>query len=425
MRTRTAPTAAALALSIGLLATACGGGDDDTDTTGGEGGGDSGAVSGEVTMWIYPAIADEATHRGFWDDTVAAFNQEYPDVEVSVEIFPWADRDQALTTAIAGNSAPDVVYLIPDQLPAYARNIEPIDDYLSEDEKADYRPNVVDSVSIDGQMMGAPILQSVLALVCNKQVFDAVGQTEYPETWDDLLEMAPTFKDAGFDMTAYGGDVANSLNLSFYPLLWQAGGDVFNEDGTEVAFNSDEGVRALEFVQQLVEGGFVDPAQLTTEPPLEQTRIAQNKVACVWHMEPQYLVDFWGEENVIVRPPLKDAEQIQYGTVGSLSMLSSAEDKEAAGAWIDFATSAERSAEYDTAGRFFSTKESVGALYEGDPILGELEQFAGMTTVGPLNEHAREVMGVLAPEIQAVLVGDKDPQQALDDAAEAANPLLG
>jgi hypothetical protein len=47
MRTRYAPTAAVLALSIGLLATACGG-DDDADTTGGEGG-DSGAVSGEVT----------------------------------------------------------------------------------------------------------------------------------------------------------------------------------------------------------------------------------------------------------------------------------------------------------------------------------------------------------------------------------------
>ncbi|WP_116953052.1 ABC transporter substrate-binding protein [Jiangella endophytica] len=418
MRTRNAPTAAVLALGIGLLATACGG--DDTDDAGGEGG-----VSGEVTMWTYPAIADEPTHRAFWDDTIAAFNEEYPDVDVTVEIFPWADRDQALTTAIAGNSAPDVVYLIPDQLPAYARNIEPIDDYLSEDEKADYRQNVVDSVSIDGQMMGAPILQSVLALVCNKQVFDAVGQTEYPETWDDLLTMAPAFQAAGYDMTAYRGDVANSLNLSFYPLLWQAGGDVFNDDGTEVAFNSDEGVRALEFVQQLVEDGYVDSAPLTTEPPLEQTRIAQNKVACIWDMEPQYLVDFWGAENVVVRPPLSDAEQIQYGTVGSLSMLRTSENKDAAGAWIDFVTAADRAAEYDTAGRFFSTKESVGTLYDGDPILGELEQYAGLTTVGPLNAHAREVMGVLAPEIQAVLVGDKDPRQALDDAAAAANALLG
>jgi multiple sugar transport system substrate-binding protein len=78
----------------------------------------------------------------------------------------------------------------------------------------------------------------------------------------------------------------------------------------------------------------------------------------------------------------------------------------------------------NVAGRFFSTKESVGALYEGDPILGELEQFAGLTTVGPLNEHAREVMGVLAPEIQAVLIGEKEPQQALDDAATAAQSLV-
>ncbi|WP_199521119.1 hypothetical protein [Jiangella anatolica] len=105
-------------------------------------------------------------------------------------------------------------------------------------------------------------------------------------------------------------------------------------------------------------------------------------------------------------------------------MPRSAEDKEAAGAWIEFVTDAENAAEYDTAASFFSTKESVGALYEGDPIFGESEKYTEFATVGPLVESAREVMGVLGPEIQSVLIGDKEPRQALDDAAEAAQPLL-
>ncbi|MBB5790701.1 ABC transporter substrate-binding protein [Jiangella mangrovi] len=417
MRGRKIVAATAIGLSTALLA-ACGG--DDSDDAA-----DDGTVSGSVSMWIYPVIADDATHQAFWDEKVAAFAEEFPDVDVSVEIFPWAERDQALTTAIAGNSAPDVVYLIPDQLPGYARNLEPVDDYLSDEAKDDYLDNAVESVSIDGQMMGAPILSSVIPLVCNKQVFDAVGVTEYPSTWDDILELGPTFKDAGYYVTTYGGDVAGSLNLSFYPLLWQAGGDVYNDDGTEVAFNSDEGVRALEFVQQLVENGFVPEDRLITEPPIEQTQFAQGRVACTMHVEPQHLTAFWGEENTVVLPPLTESEQVAYGTVGSLSMLSSAEDKDAAGAWIEFATGAESAAEYDTEGSFFTTKESVGALYEGDPIFGESEKYTGLATVGPLVESAREVMGVLAPEIQSVLIGEKEPQQALDDAAEAAQPLLG
>ncbi len=32
---------------------------------------------------------------------------------------------------------------------------------------------------------------------------------------------------------------------------------------------------------------------------------------------------------------------------------------------------------------------------------------------------------MLAPELQAALIGEKTPEQALKDAAAAANPLLG
>ncbi|NED98989.1 ABC transporter substrate-binding protein [Phytoactinopolyspora halotolerans] len=420
MRTRQVLMTSA-ALSTLMLASACGGDDgDDTNT----GSAEPGEVSGSVTMWTYPVIADETEHRTFWDDTVEAFGEEYPNVDVTVEIFPWADRDQALSTAIAGNSAPDVVYLIPDQLPGYARNLEPLDDYLSDEAKADYVPNALEAATIDGQLMGAPILASAVTLSCNKAVFDDVGQSEYPETWDDLREMAPTFKDAGYYMFAYSGHVDQTLNLTFYPLLWQAGGDVFNEDGTEVTFNSEAGVEALTFLQEMVEGGYVPEDLLTGNPPIEQTKLAQGKVACQWHSEGKHLTDFWGEENIVVLPPLTNTEQVAYGTVGSLSMLASAEDKDAAGAWISFVTDAERAAEYDEASGFLPVKESTGSLYEGDPLLGEAEKYVDLTTVGPLHQSAREVMGVLAPEIQAVLIGEKEPQQALDDAAAAAQSVL-
>ena len=68
-----------------------------------------GAASGSVTMWTYPVIADEAAHKAFWDEQIAAFQEENPDVDVKVEIYPWAGRDETLATAIAGNKGPDVV----------------------------------------------------------------------------------------------------------------------------------------------------------------------------------------------------------------------------------------------------------------------------------------------------------------------------
>lgn len=159
MRVRKSLSAVAVALVAALAATGCGGSDS----------GGSGKTT--VTMWTYPVIVDEAQHRAYWDETVKAFQAANPDITVKVEIFPWANRDQALATAIAGNKGPDVVYLIPDQLPKYARNIEPVDKYLDDASKSDYHENVMQSVTIDGKMMGAPILTSAATPICNKKVF--------------------------------------------------------------------------------------------------------------------------------------------------------------------------------------------------------------------------------------------------------------
>ncbi|MFC7547688.1 ABC transporter substrate-binding protein [Plantactinospora sp. GCM10030261] len=413
MRVRKGLAAMAGLLASALAVTGCGGS-----------GGSDGATT-SVSMWVYPVISDEAQHRAFWDDKVAAFKAENSGIDVKVEIFPWANRDQSLSTALAGNKGPDVVYLIPDQLPKYARNIEPVDTYLDAAAKDDYLDNVKESVTIDGKMMGAPILTSAQGLLCNKKVFAAVGQTTYPKTWDELLAMAPAFKAKGFDMTAYPGDPKQTLNLTFYPLLWQAGGDVFGSDGTSAAFNSDAGRKALTFLKQLVDGGYVDKSLITALPPIEQTRIGQGKVGCVWHLEPAAVEPVWGKDNIQALAPLTGTKQAQYGTVGSLVMLRGAEDKAAAGKWISFATAPENAKEYDLAARFFSPKKSVGTLYPADPVLGELEKNVGLTTVGPLNEKSRDIMGALAPEIQAALLGRKPVDRALGDAEKAANALLG
>ncbi|MEH1015459.1 sugar ABC transporter substrate-binding protein [Micromonospora sp. CPCC 206060] len=413
MRVQKSLSAIAVALVAALAAGGCGGSDS------------GGSDKKSVTMWIYPVIADEAKHRAYWDETITAFKAKHPDTEVKVEIFPWANRDQALATAIAGNKGPDVVYLIPDQLPKYARNIEPVDAYLDDAAKSDYHENVIKSVSIDGKMMGAPVLTSSQPLTCNKKVFEAVGQQTYPSSWNDLLAMAPAFKAKGFDITSYPGDIKNTLNLTFYPLLWQAGGDVFSADGKSVAFDGDAGRKALGLVKQLVDGGYTEKSLITTQPPVEQTRLAQNKVGCVWHSPTSELEKFWGKENIKVLPPLTETKSVAYGTVGSLSMLKGAQDKKAAGEWIAFVSGAEQAKKYDLSSNFFSAKKSAGALYTSDPVLGEMEKFVSTTTPGPLHEKARDVQGVLAPEIQAALLGKKSVDQALSDAAKAANQLLG
>jgi multiple sugar transport system substrate-binding protein len=414
-------TAALAAGSLGALA-ACGGGAD-------SGGGaapepEDGAASGSVTMWTYPVIADEAVHKEFWDAKIAEFTEANPDVDVSVEIYPWAGRDETLATAIAGGKGPDVVYLIPDQLPKYAKSLAPVDAFVA-DQSDGLRENARAAVTVDDAMLGSPLLMNAKPLVCNAEAFEEIGEADnYPATWDDLMALAPKFQDAGYDVTNYWGAVDATLNESFYPLLWQAGGSVFSEDGTEVAFDSAEGVEALRFATDLAQGGYVEQDLLTTIPAFEQTHTAQGKIACTWQQGPGDVASFWGEENVVVLPPLSKAESIGYGTVGGLSLMKTADDLDAAGKWLAFATSDEVSAEYAQEAHWFGPYTDQSGLYEGDELMTALEGTLDATTAGDLHEKSREVMGVLAPEIQAALIGEKTPEQALEDAAAAAAPLL-
>ncbi|SFY44603.1 ABC transporter substrate-binding protein, partial [Streptomyces atratus] len=214
----------------------------------GSGTGDGGST---ITMWTYPVIFDEAKNKAYWDGLVKEFEKKHTGTKVKVETYPWANRDTALATAIGAGKGPDVVYLIPDQLPKYERSIVPADQYMPARAKADYTKFALDSVTVDSKVLGTPVLTSANPLICDKRVFKAIGESEYPTTWDELAGLAPKLKKKGYYATSYSGDTQQTLNMTFYPLLWQAGGDVFSEDGKNVTFNDAAGVKALTYLKKL------------------------------------------------------------------------------------------------------------------------------------------------------------------------------
>ncbi|MFJ2095132.1 ABC transporter substrate-binding protein [Streptomyces sp. NPDC087901] len=377
-----------------------------------------------VTMWTYPVIFDEAKNKAYWDGLVKAFEKEHAGVTVKVETFPWANRDTALATAIASGKGPDAVYLIPDQLPKYARNIVAADEYMPADAKSDYTDFALKSVTVEGKALATPILTSANPLICDKRVFDAIGEKTYPTSWADLEALAPKLKKKGYYATSYSGDTQQTLNMTFYPLLWQAGGDVFAEDGKNVTFNDAAGVKALTYLKKLVDGGYTDKDLVTTTPKLEQTPTAKGKVACTWQNTPADVEPFWGKENIVVQPPLKETASVGYGTVGALSMLKGA-DKKNTGDWLNFVAESKNTAGLQKAAGFFPARESGGDLYPDDALQTAVGATLPSMNVGPLQDKAREVQGLLAPEIQAALLGKKSPQDALDAAQKAAQAMLG
>lgn len=385
------------------------------------------AVSGTVDLWVYPIIADTATHEGFWDGLIERFSAEYPDVDVRVDIQPWAGRNEKFTAALSAGRAPDLVYLIPDQIPQFVRlgALEPVS--LPEDVVADYLPGALQGATYEGELYTAPVLMSAVAPIYNKALFEEAGVETFPKTWEELEAIAPAFKESGVYLLQYGASLEESLNLTYYPLLWQAGGQVFAEDGKSVAFNSPEGIKALQFVVDMFKEGYADPSTVSTtlrgtDAPMAQKRAALQLAGgsdVVMEMR-----ELWGPDEVGIGDPLTDAEQITYGTVGGFAMPVNNNDNAAAQTFLQFLIQPENLAEFNKISGFFGPRASMGAIHGDDPFLSQLESYVAIATPGEVHPVARQVISILAPEIQGAILGSKTPEQALADAERAANDLI-
>src|SRR5439155_1600431 len=83
-----------------------------------------------------------------------------------------------------------------------------------------------------------------------KALFDAAG-LQYPTdqwTWDDFRAAAkaltnPAKKQFGF---SYPMDASEDTVWHYDPLLWQNGGSILDASNTKAAFNSPQGVQALQ-----------------------------------------------------------------------------------------------------------------------------------------------------------------------------------
>jgi multiple sugar transport system substrate-binding protein len=180
---------------------------------------------------------------------VDAFNQANPNIKVTMT----TQRDYyiKLGTAQAADQLPDVAIVHADQLATQAWNnvIRPMDDVVSQMglSEADYPAAVWAPGNINGHRYSIPLDIHPMTMYYNEDLLKAAGLTAPPKTKEEFEKAAAAMTQGankGFDITS-----GFPVSQIFQMLLTQFGGSVFNEKGTEVAFNSDAGVQALQWMK--------------------------------------------------------------------------------------------------------------------------------------------------------------------------------
>lgn len=417
---------AGAALAIGL--TACGGGSATSDAS-------SGAVSGEVNLLtpIFEGSDGQALLEG---TLLPEFYKQYPDVKVNVDYTTYGKLNTKLTTAVASGLVPDVMLMGVGWVENFAKHgvlanlselgITPESLASTGMEKA-----VLSAGMWDGSLYAAPIMLDARFGVARKDILAAAGFDHPPTTVQELRDMAKalTVRDASGAMTRAGFDIQSiDPRQAFETIMFSQGGSLFNEDNTAPAFNSEAGVQALQLMTDILttdkseDVGFSSPTA-TVNPLIDGraamgvahnnlwTQAAATDPAVLDQLEP-FLI------------PGASPSMFFGGTMATMS--SKSENPAAAQALLEFLISP---------GPALAANEQRGNI----PALAELQsspyatndklvQFAMANLAVAQHEGGPaqwlEIRDNFKSAIETALLGQKSPQQALDDLAGTAQTAI-
>jgi ABC-type glycerol-3-phosphate transport system substrate-binding protein len=367
----------------------------------------------------------------------AEFEKEYPNIDIKFENVPAEQAGQVLTTRIAGNNAPDVAYVNASDTADYAARGAAVDlqNYIDRSDVVnpdDYVEAFKTFVTYDDKMWGLPMGGETTGLFYRTDMFEEAGIEEPPTTWEEFEEAAATLTDESKNQ--YGYELfATEAAYYWYPWLYQAGGDLLSEDG-EILFTSDEAKEAAEFYVGLTEYAPAD--YLNSNSWDGRVAFAEGQVA-------MYMAGAWFAgtlteefpdiEGKWATAPLPEGPAGCKTTIAgdSVVMMDQTDNPDAAWLWMEFLARPDIMARmtYEQEGTLLpplvSQLESE-EIIEKKPVLEgfiELMKCGVASTVS--NPKFPRVETVLNEELAKAMYGDQSAEEALENAAQQAEAILG
>ncbi|UJF15631.1 extracellular solute-binding protein [Jeotgalibaca sp. MA1X17-3] len=271
-----------LLTSFSIIATVLAGcgnetsGDSQTDSSANVSGGEQETV--ELTVWEVSRGADE-----FREEQEQAFLKEYPWIKLN-KVVKEGDPGNDFYQAVSSGTAPDFIeasFTMIDKFIA-AGVVEPLNGYMdSWDESGQFNETYLDMFTKDGNMYTLPNEISPMLFGYNKKLFKEAGIENPPANWDEALEIAKKINDPEKQIAGYATLTAEWTEWFFQYYVWQAGGDLTqeNEDGTiELTFTDPAVIEAAEYYQELASSKVLQSDRTLKFGDL-LTQFSQDKIA--------------------------------------------------------------------------------------------------------------------------------------------------
>ncbi len=199
------------------------------------------------------AGVDESAELQVILDEINASQSEY---QIIHEPLP-NDYYTQIKTQLAGNTGADLYWIDQENMALKSEGVfMNLTDCLASAEPgtagdvSDYYPGILAVNEFEEGIYGLPWIAQPVVTYYNRALFDAAG-VEQPTadwTWDDFMEKAQALTlDTDSDGTIDQWGFTNNSWPPPYIFIWQAGGDILNEDFTEAPVDSPEFLSGMEF----------------------------------------------------------------------------------------------------------------------------------------------------------------------------------
>ena len=388
----------------------------------------------ELEYWI----AGDPRRTPVYEKSVEEFMKVNPDIKVKVveEVGDNTQIQQKLMTMISSGSAPGVVQVdtmyVKDM--AKAGTIVPMTGFEGARELSEeIFEGAQEPLIVDGEIYGYPIRANSIQLVYNKKMFRDAGldPEKPPKTFEELAEYAEklTKRDSSGNVLVYGYESGMTKDPHwtahvFSPIFWSYGGEYQNEDGS-AALNTEAAVKTLEYWKKLMVDLKVSPTERI------EKGFQTEKVAMVHTGEWDILSmkqDYPDVEFGFATLPVADESVTPRIPLGGRAcvMPKGVKNQEAAWKLIQWVMSDEQQMIYTSSEVGLTPKKSLldDPWFDGNAdykhCLEDMQYVKAKDA-----DNILQMNTFLNDAVQKVILNGADIEQALNEANDKYNSLLG
>lgn len=314
-----------------------------------------------------------------------------------------------------------------------------VDDLLSPAEWEQHIPEVVDPARGGDRIYGVPAIAVCGTLLYRRDLLEEHGFSAAPATWDELVEQAKKIladegdeKLIGFQFPGY---LYEGITTSFLTNLWSNGGQIVNPDGT-CGVGSEAAREALRFMHAAIHEHGITPRSVTSySGGLEPQEDFVEGRTIFLYMLPSVLQEVNQPDSPlsgragIAGPPHGPRGERGYSFLGGwhFGIPVNARAPVAAGEFIQFMAGHEVQKERAMRGGPLPT---IRSLYRDPEVLAFNPHYPTVYELLRSSRRRHEIPNymrvseVLQRHLHPVLMGEKDPDEALDEIEPEVRELV-